>query len=181
MARVAQGEEKPVLCFLLGQAQEGDFALISAARLGESGWRYSVGLGTWVTYGEEKQTSPRVHLITAGRKHACSLGLKDSEEPREPAGSNRSGEQRSRPDQGWEFGGWSEKQTFQQHMAPSPGGGWSSIGRKSAWCVNPDACQGRAGGLSEVEPPLLDCTKKPSPSEGQSASRDREGQRHNSH
>lgn len=34
--------------------------------------------------------------------------------------------------QGWEFGGWSEKQTFQQHMAPSPGGGWSSIGRKSA-------------------------------------------------
>lgn len=41
------------------------------------------------------------------------------------------------PDQGWKFGGWSEKQTFQQHRAPSPGGGWSSIGRKSVWCVNP--------------------------------------------
>lgn len=82
------------------------------------------------------------------------------------------------PNQGWEFGGWSEKQTFQQHRAPSPGEGWSSIGRKSAWCVNPEACQGREGDLAEAEPSLLDCTKKP-PSKGQRASRDREGQRHN--
>lgn len=54
MARVAQGGERPALCFLLGtlsdQVQEGDFALISVARLGESGWRYTVALGTWVTY-----------------------------------------------------------------------------------------------------------------------------------
>ena len=36
-------------------------------------------------------------MITAGRKHACSLGLKDSKELGKPAGSNSSGEQRSRP------------------------------------------------------------------------------------
>lgn len=60
VARVARRREACTPCpsrsagtdlpSLSDRVQEGDFALISAARLGASGWRDTVGLRTWGTY-----------------------------------------------------------------------------------------------------------------------------------